>query len=162
MLLVSAIAGLSNIQNHQARAHRFITGWVGDGLGPGDYRYKWIKKIFASRLCQWLFARLHPNFGIALANSLSAWSRSTTKVENIYFGDDKEWLLLYANQKLDEVPADYFVFGHRHLPIDRTLKNGKSRYVNLGEWMNFNSYAVFDGNDLSLAFYKNPEGRVFP
>jgi len=134
----------------------------GDGLGPGDHGYKFIKKVFANRLCQWLFARLHPNFGIWLANFFSGWSRSTTKVEDQYFGDENEWLLTYSNQKLDEVPADYFVFGHRHLPIDRVLKNGKSRYINLGEWMNFNSYAVFDGKDLQLQFFQNAEGKIYP
>jgi len=36
----------------------------GDGLGPGDYKYKFLKQIFRSPICQWLFARLHPNFGI--------------------------------------------------------------------------------------------------
>jgi UDP-2,3-diacylglucosamine hydrolase len=66
----------------------------GDGLGPGDYGYKFIKKIFASSICQWLFARLHPNFGIWLARSLSGYSRSTTgHKDQIYLGDDKEWLI---------------------------------------------------------------------
>ena len=145
----------------EIQGKKFFIGH-GDGLGPGDHGYKWIKRVFASRVCQWLFARLHPNFGIALANALSGWSRSTTQVENRYFGDDREWLLLYANQKLEEVDADYFVFGHRHLPIDRLLNNGRSRYINLGEWMNFNSYAVFDEAEMKIEFYQNPEGKIFP
>ena len=60
----------------------------------------------------------------------------------------KNALLAYANRKVDEQPADFYVFGHRHLPIDYTLKDGKSRYINLGEWMNYNSYAVFDGSKI--------------
>ncbi len=64
----------------------------GDGLGPGDHGYKMIKKIFANPLCQWLFARLHPNFGIALANFWSGKSREVTKHENEFLGADKEWL----------------------------------------------------------------------
>lgn len=141
--------------------HIFFIGH-GDGLGPGDHGYKLIKKVFASSICQWLFARLHPNFGIWLANTLSGWSRSKTKVEHEYFGDDEEWLLSYCNEKSKEVDADYFIFGHRHLPIDRQLKNGKSRYINLGEWMNFNSYGVFDGKEMKIEFHQNAEGKVYP
>ncbi|MEM7103197.1 MAG: UDP-2,3-diacylglucosamine diphosphatase [Bacteroidota bacterium] len=127
----------------------------GDGLGPGDKGYKMIKKIFASKLCQWLFARLHPNFGIRLAKFWSGKSRDTNnKTPETFLGLDNEWLYLYANKKLDKTQIDYFVFGHRHLPLDLVLKNGKSRYLNLGEWINFNSYAVFDGKDLELKFFE--------
>jgi len=146
---------------HKIDGKKFYIGH-GDGLGPGVHVYKFIKKVFANPICQWLFARLHPNFGIGLANYLSRLSRGSTKVEDKYFGDENEWLLTYSNEKLNEVDADYFVFGHRHLPIDRLLKNGASRYINLGEWMIFNSYAVFDGSDLKIAFYQNPDGKVYP
>ncbi len=133
----------------------------GDGLGPGDYGYKFLKKVFASPICQWLFARIHPNFGIGLANFWSGQSREANPGEAHFLGEDKEWLLLYANEKLKEVPADFFVFGHRHLPIDYMLKNQKSRYINLGEWMNYNSYAVFDGKKMELKAFEK-ELTVFP
>jgi UDP-2,3-diacylglucosamine hydrolase len=133
----------------------------GDGLGPGDHGYKFIKKVFANPVCQWLFERIHPNFGIGLANFWSQKSRAYNPEDAHFLGEDKEWLVAYANRKLDTVAADYFVFGHRHLPIDHTLKNGKSRYINLGEWLNFNSYAVFDGNDIQVQFFENPEGKIF-
>lgn len=125
----------------------------GDGLGPGDHGYKMIKKIFANPVCQWLFARLHPNFGIKLANFWSNKSREANKHENQFLGEDKEWLIAYCNRKLETLDIDYFVFGHRHLPIDHLLKNGKTRYVNLGDWLNFYSYAVYDGEELRLEYY---------
>ena len=31
-----------------------------------------------------------------------------------------------------------------------------SRYINLGEWINYFSYAVFDGKNLELKYYGNP------
>ncbi|MCP3933095.1 MAG: UDP-2,3-diacylglucosamine diphosphatase [Bacteroidetes bacterium] len=133
----------------------------GDGLGPNDYGYKRIKKVFANPVCQWLFARLHPNFGIGLANFWSSRSRASNKENHTFLGEKNEWLVAYANRKLDSTDADYFVFGHRHLPIDHMLKNGKSRYINLGEWMYSNSYAVFDGNDLQLQFFENEKGHIF-
>lgn len=133
----------------------------GDGLGPGDFGYKLIKKVFANPVCQWLFARIHPNLGIGLMKFWSGRSRNSNPVEDQWLGKDNEWLLAYANKKLDEVNADFFIFGHRHLPIDYTLKNGTSRYINLGEWMHHNSYAVFDGEDLKVKFFENEEGVCF-
>lgn len=132
----------------------------GDGLGPGDYGYKFIKKIFSNKICQFLFARLHPNFGIWLANYWSGKSREANSQEDIYKGEANEWLLTFANEKIKKANIDFFIFGHRHLPIDFTLKNGSSRYINLGDWMNFNSYAVFDGKDLEIRFFENESGKV--
>lgn len=132
----------------------------GDGLGPGDQGYKFIKKVFANKFCQWCFRCLHPDIGIWLANFWSNKSRAANTDEEIYQGEEKEWLLVYANKKVEEVSADYFIFGHRHLPLDLRLKNGTSRYINLGEWMNYNSYGVFDGNNLEIHFFENPAGKV--
>ena len=133
----------------------------GDGLGPGDHGYKFIKKVFSNRLCQWLFARLHPDISFFIANFWSGKSREANTEEDRFTTEENEWLLIYANRKLDEIAADFFVFGHRHVPIDHTLKNGKSRYINLGEWMNFNSYAVFDGQDLEIKFFENEDAVVY-
>ena len=132
----------------------------GDGLGPGDYGYKFLKKVFAIPLCQWLFARVHPNLGVGVANFWSRQSRRVHPAETQFLGPEKEWLVAYANRKLDELEADFFVFGHRHLPIDYTLKNGKSRYINLGEWLHYNSYAVFDGDQLELRSFER-EAQVW-
>ncbi len=122
----------------------------GDGLGPGDFGYKFIKKVFANKLAQWLFARVHPNTGIGLMKFFSRKSRIATGTsDDLYLGDDKEWLMIYSREVLQKEHYDYFIFGHRHLPLDKQL-NGQSRYINLGEWINHFTYAVFDGNDLVL------------
>jgi len=132
----------------------------GDGLGPGDNGYKILKKIFSNKLCQWLFERLHPNFGIGIAKFWSGKSRDGHKVESQFLGEEKEWLISYCNRKIETMDVDFFVFGHRHLPIDWKLKNGHSRYINLGEWMNYNSYAVFDGEEVEVLFFGNLDGEV--
>jgi UDP-2,3-diacylglucosamine hydrolase len=122
----------------------------GDGLGPGDRGYKFLKKVFASPVSQWLFARLHPNFGIGMAQFWSQKSRLSNGPKDIKFlGEENEWLAIYAKEILQKEHFDYFIFGHRHLPLDIKLSD-KSRYINLGEWVNFNSYAVFDGEQLHL------------
>lgn len=120
----------------------------GDGLGPGDKGYKFLKKVFANRFCQWCFARLHPNLGIGMANYWSKKSRGKEKEPQVFLGVENEWLIAYCEDIIKEVDAKYFVFGHRHLPIEHTLSNG-SIYMNLGDWINHKTYAVFDGNTLA-------------
>ena len=122
----------------------------GDGLGPGDKKYKIIKRFFANKLCQWLFARLHPNFGFSIAHYWSKKSREKEMLGNHDFlGENKEWLIIYANEILKKRHVDYFIFGHRHLPIEHKL-NEKSTYINLGDWIKHYTYGVFDGEKLTL------------
>ena len=121
----------------------------GDGLGPGDKGYKFLKKIFRSKLCQWLFARLHPNLGIGVANYFSKKSRNLEKDHKKGFhGEENEWLLSFCKEKLKEEHFDFMVFGHRHLPLDIAID--KSRYINLGDWIHHFTYAVFDGHEMAL------------
>jgi UDP-2,3-diacylglucosamine hydrolase len=131
----------------------------GDGLGPGDHGYKFIKKVFASPLCQWLFARLHPNFGIGVADYFSRKSRiATGTAEDRYLGDEQEWLVQYCKDLQQATHYDYMIFGHRHLPLDKMI-DGKGRYINLGDWIRYNTYAVFDGSDLALKVFESAPGR---
>jgi UDP-2,3-diacylglucosamine hydrolase len=126
----------------------------GDGLGPSDGGYKFLKKIFRNRICQWLFGIVPPAIGIGVANYFSQKSRSAANTEEERFlGEEKEWLLIYSREVLQKEHFDYFIFGHRHLPIDFQL-NESSRYINLGEWIKLFSYAVFDGNDVTLKYYE--------
>lgn len=125
----------------------------GDGLGPQDYTYKLLKRIFTNQACQWLFARLHPNLGIGIASRWSRRSRiSNTGKDEVFKGDD-EWLITFCKAMEKQRPHDYYIFGHRHLPLDLQI-NERARYVNLGEWVNFYSYAVFDGHELSLNYFE--------
>ncbi len=121
----------------------------GDGLGPKDYGYKFIKKIFSSKLCQWFFERLHPNFGIALANYFSNKSRIAKGIYSAFTGEDKEFLIVFSKEKLETEHFDYFVFGHRHLPLKIEL-NENSQFFNLGDWVKHFSYGVFDGENFEL------------
>ena len=130
----------------------FLVGH-GDGLGPGDNGYKFIKKIFRNKTCSWLFGMLPPHIGMSIAHYFSRKSRAHTGKENeIYLGPEKEWLIIYCKEVLQKDFYDYFIFGHRHLPINFII-NEKSRYINLGDWINYFSYAVFDGENTTLKFY---------
>lgn len=138
---------------------RFLIGH-GDGLGPGDHGYKRLKKVFRNPFCQWLFGILPPAIGIGLANYFSRKSRAATgHSEEQFLGEDKEWLLIFSREELSRKNIDYFVFGHRHLPIDFRLSDS-SRYINLGDWINYFTYGVFDGTDMQLIAYTGKHEKI--
>lgn len=124
----------------------------GDGLGPGDRFYKFLKLFFNSKICQWLFARIHPNLGMRIANLWSKKSRaSNIEKGEEFLGDEQEWLYIYCKEELKKQHFDYFIFGHRHLVLDLEIKGTQSRYLNLGEWATGNPhFASFDGESLTL------------
>ncbi len=127
----------------------------GDGLGPGDKGYKRMKKVFCFPLFNWMFRWLHPDIGIALGEYLSRKNKIISGDEDINFlGEDKEWLIIYSNKKELEEHRDYYIYGHRHLPMDLSILNN-SRYINLGDWITYFSYAKFDGHDLNLEYLKS-------
>ena len=125
----------------------------GDGLGPGDYSYKFLKRIFRNRMVQRLFGFLHPTIGIGLADYFSKRSRAKTgHLDEVFLGSDQEWLVQYAEEQNNNTPVDYFIFGHRHLPIYQSI--GEATYVNIGDWINYFTYAEFDGNSLNLIAFE--------
>ena len=132
---------------------QFLIGH-GDGQGPGDHSYKFLKKIFRNPICQWAFGIIPPGIGMGLANYLSRRSRDADNVpEEVFLGEENEWLIVYSKEILQQRSVNYFIFGHRHLAIDFTL-NEKSRYINLGDWINGSTYAVFDGNSTELKHFQ--------
>jgi UDP-2,3-diacylglucosamine hydrolase len=140
---------------------QFLVGH-GDGLGPGDHGYKMLKKIFRNPVCQWLFGILPPAIGMGIANFMSRRSRVMTgSADDRFLGEENEWLIAYCKEVLATRHYDYLIFGHRHLPIDFSLKGG-ARYINLGDWIRYYTYAVFDGQDLQLcARYPETENKIY-
>lgn len=147
---------------------KFLIGH-GDGLGPGDHGYKRLKKIFRNPFSKWLFGILPPVMGMGLANYLSRRSREQTgATEEVFLGEDKEWLIIYSKEVLKKKNIDFFVFGHRHLAIDYRLSThypergvgGEARYINLGDWIHYYTYAVFDGNEMQLKSYKGKDDKI--
>lgn len=136
-------------QCYEINGKKFIIGH-GDGLGPGDQGYKFLKTVFRNPLCQFIFGLIPPYFGISLASYFSRKSRiATGNADDHFLGESKEWLIQHCKSELNKTHFDYFIFGHRHLPIDHAL-NDQSRYINLGDWISHHSYATFDGIELKL------------
>ncbi|MDX9881571.1 MAG: UDP-2,3-diacylglucosamine diphosphatase [Prolixibacteraceae bacterium] len=125
----------------------------GDGLDPSDKGYLLLKKVFTSKILQWTFARLHPNFAFFIGHNWSKNSRIANGIQaDGYRGDDKEGLFLFAESMEKKEHFDYFIFGHRHLLVERPI-GGKSVFINLGDWINYFSYGVFDGEKMELKKY---------
>ncbi|WP_178986980.1 UDP-2,3-diacylglucosamine diphosphatase [Winogradskyella helgolandensis] len=125
----------------------------GDGLGPGDKGYKRMKKVFTSPFFQWLFKWMHPDIGVKIGQYMSVKNKMISGDDDAKFlGEDNEWLAVYCKRKLEEKHRDYFVFGHRHLPLEIQL-NETSKYINLGDWIQYYTYGVFDGENFEMKTY---------
>ncbi len=121
----------------------------GDGLGPGDKGYKIMKKVFTNSVSKWFYRWLHPDIGVAIAQHLSLKNKLISGEEDVVFlGEENEWLVQYCKRKLQEKKYDFFLFGHRHLPMEITIEN--SKYINTGDWISHFTYAVYDFNNLEL------------
>jgi len=130
----------------------------GDGLGPGDKIYKNLKKIFTNSALQWLYSRLHPNFAFGLA---FLWSHTRRKKETYikFAGADKEYLFLYSKEILKTEHFDYFLFGHRHIPLIQNLTSN-SFIANIGEWLHNFTFLELSEGEISLKTFKN--GTIEP
>jgi len=122
----------------------------GDGLGPGDHGYKFLKSIFSNRLCQWAFSRLHPNFALAFMDFCSKLGDKNQTERDRFVSFDQEWLVQFVETNHKSLNCDYYLYGHRHIPIIYDLSTGNSTYYNIGEWMNQYTYGVLENGELSL------------
>jgi len=124
----------------------------GDGLGKGDRSFKAIKRLFKSRIAQWMFRWLHPDVGVALANLWSGRSRDQNLAADEKFMGEDERLFGYCRSVEQTRHHDYYVFGHRHLALEMNVSE-ESTYFNLGEWFSSNSYLEFDGKKATLQHF---------
>ncbi|MFY0606362.1 MAG: UDP-2,3-diacylglucosamine diphosphatase [Cyclobacteriaceae bacterium] len=123
----------------------------GDGLGPGDCKFKFYKKIFTNPLAQWAFRWLHPDLGIGLAKK---WSNSSKEAYNdLPFQEDKEWLIIHSKEIEQSTHHDYYIYGHRHLFAEYDL-SPDAKYINLGEWMSGSTYLTIDSISAKLSRFE--------
>jgi UDP-2,3-diacylglucosamine hydrolase len=128
---------------------KFLIGH-GDGKGPGDLGYKRMKKIFTNSFFKRLFRWIHPDLGVKFGQYLSVKNKLISGEEDVKFlGAENEWLVKYAQRRLETQHFDFFVFGHRHLPLEIQISK-TSKYINLGDWIGYFTYGVFDGETFEL------------
>ncbi len=127
----------------------------GDGLGPKDYGFKIMKKCFKNSFLQFCFRWIHPDLGISLANYFSKKSRKTHQISDAIYHGEKEWIYQYFTRKsLQLTDVQYFVFGHRHLPILKTNINQQTMIV-MGDWIHHFSYLEITQHSVQLKFLEN-------
>ena len=130
----------------------------GDGKGPGDNGYKRMKKVFTNKFCQFLFYILHPDFAMWLGITASRKNKMISGDEDVHFlGVENEWLIAYSKKQLARKQYDYLVYGHRHLPMEISID--KARHINLGDWINYFTYGIFDGENFELKTYFRNQGE---
>mgnify|MGYP004663070823 FL=1 len=127
----------------------------GDALNPKDTGYLFLYRIFHNRFLQRCFRWIHPDLGIALAHKWSSHSRlGNGKIEaDLYRGEEQEEIVCFCKRVLQQQYFDYFIFGHRHLPIDLSL-SPQTKYINTGDWISYYTYAIFDGKQVFLKSYQ--------
>ncbi|MDR2963978.1 MAG: UDP-2,3-diacylglucosamine diphosphatase [Bacteroidales bacterium] len=122
----------------------------GHALGHYDTGMNVLHWVFTRKFLQKLFSLIHPSLSFSLAHAWSKKNRKAKEYESShYLGDDKEYLLQYSLAELKKRKVDYFIFGHRHVPLNKELPGG-ARYINVGNWITHSTYAYFDGNDVIL------------
>ena len=122
----------------------------GDGLGPNDKGFKRMKKVFTFPLFQWMFRWLHPDLGVRLGQYMSVKNKLISGDEDATFlGEENEWLAQYCRRKLKTKKYDFFIFGHRHLPLNINLTED-SKYINLGDWVKYFTYGVYEKKNMQL------------
>jgi len=124
----------------------------GDGVGKGDYGYKLLRMLFHSRPLQWLYSRIHPNLAVAIGHFWAKHSRYSKGFAGEFKGESREHQICFAREILKNEHFDYFVFGHRHIPLCLPL-NDTSVFVNTGDWLTNFSYGCFDGTMLEVKKY---------
>ncbi len=137
----------------------------GDGLGPGDRGYKFLKAVFENKINQALFRWVHPDIATSMGlfwSRRSRYAHEAKEQKKPRLPKDpnleairKQRLPVFAAEKLKEMPdINYFIFGHWHYPVLFPL-NESCNYVNLGDWITFFSYAEFDGLEMKLNYFKS-------
>lgn len=151
---------------HRSSAVMEIYGKVfylahGDGLDPEDKKFKVLRSVFHNKICQRLFASIHPRWGVAFGLEWARRSRLKREdgKEPEYMGEDKESLVIFAKSYMKTHPEiNYFIFGHRHIELDLLLAR-ETRLVILGDWISQFSYVVYDGENLILDNYIEGESQ---
>ena len=133
----------------------------GDGLGDPDKKFKFLRALFHSKLCQFMFSAIHPRWSMWLGLTWAKHSRMkrNNNEEPPYMGENREHLVLYTKEYIKTHPdVDYFIYGHRHIEIDLQLSR-KSRMIVLGDWITQFSYVVYGGEHMFMSEYIEGESQ---
>jgi UDP-2,3-diacylglucosamine hydrolase len=121
----------------------------GEGLGTRSFGYKALLALFRNRPMQRLYSALHPSVGMSIGHRWSLSSRLGKGMHLDFLGEEKEDLFRHSKKILESEKIDYFIYGHRHLPLTYRLPQGAIITI-LGDWIMKDSYAEWNGSELLL------------
>lgn len=128
----------------------------GDRIGPQTAGFRFICSLFRNRLCQRLYAGLHPRLTVPFARSCSRRSRESspgaTPADEITHADAV--ISVAADIAAGQPDLDFIVLGHHHIAVDTVLPGSRTCLIVLGDWISNDTYAVFDGSDMRLCRFE--------
>lgn len=134
--------------------HKFILAH-GDRIGRTSAGFRFICWLFRNKVCQRLYAGLHPRLTIPFA---TAWSNSSRSSKSGVAEAGREEHINAIIEDADKLAnatsgTDIIVMGHHHIPLDVELSQSEGRLIVLGDWIENDTYAIFDGNDIAIRKY---------
>ena len=127
----------------------------GDDVGRRPRSYRFMRWCFHSRVCQCLYAAIHPRWTTAVATGWSAGNRTGRQAAAVAVEQERcaSQLISFAREHHASHPqVAAYLFGHLHLArFTHTEHDGSGvPVVFLGDWIDQDTYAVLDEAGLRL------------
>ena len=127
----------------------------GDGVGDPDPKFRFLRRVFRNRTCQFLFSLLPTRWSMWMGMKWAQKSMNDHRLTGVerYLGEEREYEIIYAKEYLKTHPdINYFIFGHRHIELDLTLSHS-CRLLIIGDWISQYTYVMYDGKTLTMNNY---------
>ncbi|OJW72218.1 MAG: hypothetical protein BGO68_06210 [Candidatus Amoebophilus sp. 36-38] len=128
---------------------KFLIGH-GDGVGR-SITYRLFKKyMYRSGILNWVFRNLPFNIKSSIRAYIPKMNRRRDKSSDTLL-PTQDHIFTFCKDMVEPTDHhDYYVFGHLHFPYSKSI-NDCSIYFNIGDWITYFSYGMFDGVKLQLA-----------
>lgn len=125
----------------------------GDDVGYQKPSYRLTRWCFHNKVCQWLYASIHPRWTFPIATGWSQQNRisRSKEKEDAIMQVCHDRLLSFSNTYADQHPqVKHFIYGHVHLASHETIDEQGRTMTILGDWTDQFTYATFDGSTVSF------------
>lgn len=123
----------------------------GDRIGRTTAGFRLICSLFRSRLCQRLYAAVHPGLTVPFARRWSHSSRESGTETAEQRRRHIDCIIADAEAIADAHPGiDYIVEGHHHIALLHDIPGTATRVAVLGDWISQYTYGEFDGTKFEL------------
>ena len=130
----------------------------GDDVGEQPAMYRFTRWCFYNKVCQWLYAAIHPRWTYPIATGWSNENRTRRDPHQQHAISERaaSHLLDFSRDYYRQHPdVDAFVYGHIHLARVIVGDDTLPPVIFLGEWISLNSYVVLDRSGaFSLKFFE--------